>query len=128
KLFRRIRCLFGTNFRFSFSATAGIAPDLLKFFYAIGIPVIEGYGSTESFNACIVNPINACKPGFIGINANGGQARISDDGELEISEAGVFNQYLNQPEITKDSFTVDGWFKTGDLVMKDDFGYYKIVD
>jgi long-chain acyl-CoA synthetase len=128
KLFAKIRALFGNRFRHSFSASAGIAPELLKFFYTIGLAVVEGYGSTESFNACILNPVTACKPGYVGINANGGQSRIAEDGELEISEAGVFSQYLNKPEVTKESFTEDGWFKTGDLVIQDDYGYYKIID
>jgi len=128
KLFAKIRGLFGNSFRHSFSASAGIAPDLLKFFYTIGLAVVEGYGSTESFNACILNPVTACKPGYMGINANGGQTRIAEDGELEISEAGVFSQYLNKPEITKESFTDDGWFMTGDLVVQDEKGYFKIID
>ncbi len=128
KLFRKVRALFGNRFRISFSASAGIAPDLLKFFYAIGLAVVEGYGSTESFNACILNPVTACKPGFMGINANGGQSRVAEDGELEISEAGIFQEYLNQPEATAEAFTEDGWFRTGDLVIQDDLGYYKIVD
>ena len=128
KLFAKVRGLFGNSFRHSFSASAGIAPELLKFFYTIGLAVVEGYGSTESFNACILNPVTACKPGYMGINANGGQSRIAEDGELEISEAGVFGQYLNKPEVTAESFTEDGWFQTGDLVIQDEKGYYKIID
>jgi long-chain acyl-CoA synthetase len=128
KLFAKVRALFGSQFRFSFSASAGIASDLLKFYYTIGIAVCEGYGSTESFNACLLNPITNCKPGFVGINANGGFARIAEDGELELSGAGMFSDYLNKKDETKESFTKDKWFKTGDLVTIDEFGYYKIVD
>lgn len=128
RVFSRVRSLFGSRFRYSYSASAGIAPDLLKFFYAMGIAVVEGYGSTESFNACIVNPLTACKPGFVGINANGGQCRIASDGELEISDAGVFSEYLNKPGETAESFTEDGWFKTGDIVIQDDYGYFKLVE
>jgi len=128
KLFAKVRALFGSQFKFSFSASAGIAADLLKFYYTIGISVCEGYGSTESFNACILNPITNCRPGFIGINANGGFARIAEDGELELSGAGLFSEYLNKAEDTKESFTKDKWFKTGDLVTVDENGYYKIVD
>jgi long-chain acyl-CoA synthetase len=94
----------------------------------MGIAVVEGYGLTESCNACIVNPLTACKPGFIGINANGGQSRIAEDGELEISEAGVFSEYLDKPELTEEAFTPDGWYKTGDLVVRDDNGYYRLVE
>jgi long-chain acyl-CoA synthetase len=128
KLFAKVRALFGSQFKFSFSASAGIASELLEFYYTVGISVCEGYGSTESFNACILNPITNCKPGYIGINSNGGWSRIAEDGELELSGAGLFKDYLNKPTDTAESFTKDGWFKTGDLVQIDEYGYYKIVD
>jgi long-chain acyl-CoA synthetase len=128
KLFAKVRELFGSRFRFSFSASAGIAPDLLKFFYTVGVPVIEGYGSTETTSACTYNPMSACKPGSIGPQANGSECRVAEDGELEVRGAGTFIGYLNKPEETKEAFTEDGWFKTGDLVVKDIDGYYRIVD
>jgi len=128
KLFGKVRALFGSKFRYAFSASAGIAPELLKFYYTLGLAVVEGYGSTESASACILNPIAACKPGYMGIEACGGVARVAGDGELEISGAGIFSEYLNLPEETKESFTPDGWFKTGDVVEKDRYGYYRIVD
>ncbi|MCP4133560.1 MAG: AMP-binding protein [bacterium] len=128
KLFAKVRAVFGKNFMHSFSASASISADLLKFFYIVGIRVSEGYGSTESFNACANTPLTACKPGYVGLESNGGRVRISDIGELEISGAGIFSEYLNKPEETADSFTADGWFKTGDKVVMDEFGYIKIVD
>ncbi|MGE5380460.1 MAG: AMP-dependent synthetase/ligase [Methylocystaceae bacterium] len=128
KLFAKIRGLFGSRFRFSFSASAGIAPDLLLFYYTLGLAVVEGYGSTESFNACVLNPLTGCKPGYIGQEANGSQARVAEDGELEMNGAGFFRQYLNMPEESADSFTEDGWFKTGDLVVQDQDGFLRIVD
>lgn len=128
KLFAKVRALFGKNFKHSFSASASISPDLLKFFYIIGIRVSEGYGSTESFNACANMPLMACKPGYVGLESNGSRLRVSDIGELEISGAGIFKRYWNKPQETAESFTADGWFKTGDKVEVDKFGYYKIVD
>jgi long-chain acyl-CoA synthetase len=128
KLFAKVRELFGDRMRFSFSASAGISPDLLKFFYTVGVPVIEGYGSTETTSACIYNPMLACKPGSIGPQANGSECRVAEDGELEVRGAGMFVGYLNKPEDTRESFTEDGWFKTGDLVVKDNDGYFRIVD
>jgi long-chain acyl-CoA synthetase len=128
KLFSKVRALFGKNFKHSFSASASISPELLKFFYIIGIRVSEGYGSTESFNACSNMPLMACKPGSIGLASNGSRLRVSTIGELEITGAGVFKQYWNKPQETAESFTPDGWFKTGDKVEVDKFGYYKIVD
>lgn len=128
RLFSKVRALFGKRFRYSFSASAQIAPELLRFFYVLGFAVIEGYGSTESFNACILNPITACKPGFMGTNANGSFTRVAEDGELEISGAGLFVGYLNKPDEDKRSFTEDGWFRTGDLVELASDGYYRIID
>lgn len=127
KLFAKVRELFGNRFRFSFSASAGIDADLLKFFYVLGLPVLEGYGSTETCSACCYNPMFAAKPGTIGPEANGSNCRIAEDGELEVRGA-LFIGYLNKPEEDAASFTEDGWFKTGDLVTKDDDGYYRIVD
>lgn len=128
RLFSKVRALFGKNFKHSFSASAGISPELLKFFYIIGIHVSEGYGSTESFNACANMPLLACKPGSVGLASNGSRLRVSGIGELEISGAGVFKKYWNKPQETAESFTADGWFKTGDKVEVDKYGYYRIVD
>jgi len=128
KLFAKVRGLFGSSLRCAHSASAGISPDLLKFFYICGVPIAEGYGLTETTSACCDNPLNACKPGTVGPEACGAKVRVAEDGELETSEAGVFAGYLNKPEETAAAFTEDGWFKTGDLVQKDADGYYKIVD
>jgi long-chain acyl-CoA synthetase len=128
KLFAKVRALFGNRFRLSFSASAGIAPDLLVFYYTLGLAVVEGYGSTESFNACVLNPLTACKPGYMGITANGSYTRVASDGELEISGAGLFAGYLNKSGEDAASFTPDKWFMTGDLVRQDAQGYFKIVD
>jgi len=128
KLFSNIKQLFGTRLRFAFLSASGISPSLLKFFYVIGIPISEGYGLTETVSAAVLTPITACKPGSIGINANGSYSRIAPDGELEIKGAGLFSHYLNRPELTEESFTRDGWFKTGDIVEVDNNGYYRVVD
>ncbi len=128
KLFSNVWALFGQHFMRLFSASASISPELLKFFYIIGIRVSEGYGSTESFNACANMPLKACRPGSVGLESNGSRLRVSEIGELEISGAGVFREYLNKPEETSKSFTEDGWFKSGDKVEIDQFGFVKIVD
>jgi long-chain acyl-CoA synthetase len=128
KIFAKVRGLFGKRFHHSFSASAAISPDLLRFYYALGLAVIEGYGSTESFNAAILNPITACKPGYMGKEANGSKCRVSKDGELELSGAGIFKGYLNKPKETKETFTRDGWFKTGDIVELSSDGYFKFIE
>ncbi|SHG36499.1 long-chain acyl-CoA synthetase [Thermosyntropha lipolytica DSM 11003] len=128
KLFAKVRALFGNRMRFAFSASAGIAPDLLKFFYTVGVPVMEGYGLTETTSAVAYNPMRAAKPGTVGPEACGSRIRLAPDGEIEVSGAGVFVGYLNKPEETKEAFTEDGWFKTGDIGVIDENGYYRIVD
>ncbi len=128
KVLAKIRNIFGNRFRYLYTSTSAISSDLLKFYYAIGVPVIEGYGLTESFDACILNPITASKPGSVGINACGSSTRISAENELEITGAGIFKEYLNKPEWTSELFTDDGWFKTGDIVKVDEHGYYTILD
>ncbi|MGI5880232.1 MAG: AMP-dependent synthetase/ligase [Syntrophomonadaceae bacterium] len=128
KLFCKVRGLFGNRFRFAFSASAGIAPDLLKIYYAMGVPVLEGYGLTETTSACIYNPMKAAKPGTIGVTLNGAKVRLAEDGELETAGAGLFIGYLNKPEENEAAFTPDGWFRTGDLAVVDRDGYYRIVD
>jgi len=127
-IFSKIRALFGNRFRHAFSASASISPELLKLYYIFGIALVEGYGSTESCNACVLNPLTACKPGYMGKIANGATGRIAADGELEIGAAGLFKGYLNKPEEDKAAFTDDGWFRTGDIVIQDKDGYYRIVD
>lgn len=127
KLFAKVRGLFGSRFRFSFSASAGIDPKLLRFFYVMGIAVLEGYGSTETCSATNYNPMYAAKPGSIGPEANGSNCRLAADGELEV-RGGLFIGYLNKPEEDAAAFTEDGWFRTGDLATMDDDGYYRIVD
>ncbi|MCL2154592.1 MAG: long-chain fatty acid--CoA ligase [Leptospirales bacterium] len=126
-IFSKIRALFGNRFRFTFSASASISPELLKLYYIFGLAFVEGYGSTESCNACVLNPLTACNPGYIGKIANGATGRIAEDGELEIGSAGLFKGYLNKPEEDKAAFTNDGWFRTGDIVVQEN-GYYKIID
>lgn len=128
RLFGNIRRLFGSNLRFAFLSASGISQSLLTFFYAIGIPISEGYGLTETMSASLLTPITGCRPGFVGINANGGYSRIASDGELEVSGAGLFSHYLNKPELTAESFTPDGWFRTGDIVEIDNAGYYRVID
>jgi long-chain acyl-CoA synthetase len=103
-------------------------PGLIRFFFALGIAVVEGYGSAESAGACIQNPLTACMPGSIGIEANRSIARIAGDGGLEISGAGVFSGYLNMSGVAVRPFTEDGWFRTGYKVDKDRYGYYRIIE
>jgi long-chain acyl-CoA synthetase len=127
-VFAKVRNIFGGKLQHTFTASAGISPKLLKTFYIMGIPVVEGYGLTETCTACNVNPLQALKPGKVGPAANGSFGKVAEDGEYLVSGAGMFIGYLNKPEETAEAFTEDGWFRTGDLVEMDEDGYVKIVD
>lgn len=128
KLFAKVRDLFGSRFKLSFSASASLAPELSTMFYIMGIRVIEGYGLTETCTACNFNPPGGLKPGKVGPVANGSTGRLAEDGEYIVGGAGLFIGYLNQSEETAAAFTPDGWFKTGDLGEFDEDGYLRIVD
>lgn len=131
KLFAGVREKFGTNFVFCLSASAGIDPNLLRFFYVMGIGVLEGYGLTETASACAFNPMHSTKPGAIGPEAIGHKLRLAADGEIEVSGDPLFSFYLNKPEDTAEAlYEEDGviWFRTGDLAVIDEDGYYRIVD
>ncbi|MDO4540176.1 MAG: long-chain fatty acid--CoA ligase [Syntrophomonadaceae bacterium] len=127
-IFANIRKIFGSNFRFCFSAASGISEHLLLFFYRMGIPVLEGYGLTETTSAVSVCMLNQVKPGSVGPALIGANWRLAEDGEVELSGVGIFEKYLNKPEDTAEAFTEDGWFKTGDIGIVDEDGYYRIVE
>ncbi|HBV98301.1 MAG: hypothetical protein JL50_19695 [Peptococcaceae bacterium BICA1-7] len=128
KILARVRDLFGGRLKLAFSAGAGISAELSTLFYAMGFRIVEGYGLTETCTACNCNPLTGIKPGKVGPPANGSLGRLAEDGEYQISGAGLFIGYLNKPEETAEAFTPDGWFRSGDLGEFDQDGYLKIVD
>lgn len=128
KIFGSIRDLFGPNFRFCFSAGTGISPHLLTFFYRMGIPLLQGYGLTETTSAVTVNLLNQIKIGTVGPPLIGAKWRLAEDGEVELSGVGIFKLYLNKPEETAEAFTEDGWFRTGDIAVVDEDNFYTIVE
>lgn len=127
-LFSRIRMMLGGRFRACYSASAALSADLCKAFLAMGIRINEGYGLTETCNSVIYNDLKSIKPGSIGKLAAGVEAKIAEDGELLVRGKNIFLKYINRPEDTKEAFTDDGFFKTGDIVQLDPGGFYRIVD
>ncbi len=127
-LFSRIRQMLGGRFRVSYSASAALSADLCKAFLAMGIRINEGYGLTETCNSVIYNDLKSIRPGSIGKLAAGVEAKVAKDGELLVRGNNIFLKYINRPEDTKEAFTEDGFFKTGDIVEVDPGGYYRIVD
>lgn len=128
RVFARVRAAFGSRFKLAFSAGAAISPELLTVFYAMGVRVVEGYGLTETCNACNLGALNGLKPGWVGPASVGSIGKLDTDGEYLVSGEGIFKGYLNKPAETAAAFTPDGWFRTGDIAQMDEKGYVRIVD
>ncbi|MDD3894714.1 MAG: long-chain fatty acid--CoA ligase [Syntrophomonadaceae bacterium] len=127
-VFSKVRGFLGSGYRFAFSAAGGLPADLCKIFMAMGIRIIEGYGLTETCNTINLNRLNKILPGSVGPVAHGVEGRIAEDGEWLVRGDNIIREYWNNPEATKEAFTEDGFFKTGDIVEMVADGYIKIVD
>jgi long-chain acyl-CoA synthetase len=109
----------------------GAAPtpvEVLEFFHAIGLPLAELWGMSETCGAGTVNPSDRIKIGTVGPPAPGVQIKLDSDGEVLMKSDVVMPGYRNLPEKTKETFTDDGWLRTGDIGEFDEDGYLKIVD
>ncbi|HDH97469.1 MAG TPA: long-chain fatty acid--CoA ligase [Proteobacteria bacterium] len=128
-VFRRVRERIGLE-RIKFAASGGgpISKDLVLFFEALGIPVYQGYGLTETSPIINANTPKHNKPGSVGRPLPGTEERIADDGEILVRGPGVFGGYWNNPEATREVFTDDGFFMTGDIGHFDEDGYLYITD
>jgi long-chain acyl-CoA synthetase len=126
-VFSKIRQGFGGQSRGYFSGGAPLGKDMAEWFCAMGIPIMEGYGLTETSPTLSVNRRGAFKIGSVGKVNDGLQLKIADDGEILVKGPTVFKGYWEMPEETRASF-VDGWFKTGDIGELDSEGYLSITD
>jgi len=127
-VFRNIRQLLGLNrARWTVTGAAPIAPELIRWFWSLGVPMFEGYGQTECAGLATVNLPGACRFGSIGRPIEGVEIRISDQGEILIRSPGVIQGYWNQPEKSAETI-VDGWLHTGDVGRIDEDGYVYILD
>ena len=105
------------------TGAAPISPDLLKWYKAVGITVLEGYGMTESSGVISINLLEDSKNGSVGKVVPGSQVRISPEGEIQYKGANVFKGYWNKPEKTAETISEDGWLKTGDVGRIDNEGF-----
>lgn len=126
-IFKHVRALFGNRLRLAVSGAAPIAPEILEFFYAAGVPVLEGWGMTETCAVGTLNLPDAIKFGTIGRPLPGIEIRTSEEGEILVRGPVVFREYWQNPDATKATFTDDGWLRTGDLGEIDDEGYVRIT-
>ncbi len=125
---RRIREVFGGNIRFMISGAAPIAVELLEFFHACGVLVLEGWGLTETTAPATVNRPEQFKFGTVGLDLPCCETKIAEDGEILVRGENVFTGYYRDPDATREAFTDDGWFKTGDIGTKDAAGFLRITD
>jgi long-chain acyl-CoA synthetase len=126
KLFVNVRNLFGGNIRQCVTGAAPIAKEILEFFYACGVPIMEGYGMTETATAATGNTLNAFRFGSVGKAFAGVEVKIADDGEVLLRGPNIFKEYYKNPDATGDTL-VDGWLHTGDLGSLDDDGFLYIT-
>jgi len=126
-LYGKVRGLFGGRMEKAVTGAAPISSEILEFFYACGVPVLEGWGMTETVALGTVNRLESFKFGTVGIPLPGVEFRIADDGEILIKGPNVFREYWRNPEATREAFTDDGWLRTGDLGSIDEDGFMSIT-
>ena len=125
-----VRKLIGIHrARFLVTGAAPISPDLVRWYLALGVPMIEVWGMTESCGASTYTPATRIKPGMIGPACPYNEVRLDPEtGELLIRGRNVFMGYLNQPEKTAETIDGEGWLHTGDIGTQDSDGYFRITD
>jgi long-chain acyl-CoA synthetase len=125
-VYANVRNLFGGRLRQAVTGAAPIAREILEFFHACGVPVMEGYGLTETASVATVNTLEAFRLGTVGPPLPGVEVRIADDGEILIKGPNIFKGYYQDPRATREAL-VDGWLHTGDLGRLDEDGFLSIT-
>lgn len=127
-VFRQIREAFGGRLVLAVSGGAPLDRDILAFFHAAGVLLLEGWGLTETMGAITINRTEHFRLGTVGQLCPGHGLRVADDGELLVKGPCVFTRYYNMPEQTSEAIDADGWFHTGDIGTVDADGFVRIVD
>jgi long-chain acyl-CoA synthetase len=122
KLYQNVRNLFGGRIQQAVTGAAPIAQEILEFFYACGVPVMEGYGMTETSTVATCNVPDDFRFGSVGKPLPGVELKIGEDGEILLKGPNIFQGYYKNEEATSETLE-DGWLHTGDLGYVDDDGF-----
>jgi long-chain acyl-CoA synthetase len=126
ELYKNVRAIFGGNVRHATSGAAPIAKEILEFFWACGVPVLEGYGMTETATAATTSTVENHRFGTVGRALPGVELKIAEDGEILVKGPNIFDGYHNRADASFGAVE-DGWLHTGDLGSIDDDGYLSIT-
>ncbi|MGH2949067.1 MAG: AMP-dependent synthetase/ligase [Solirubrobacteraceae bacterium] len=126
ELYVNVRNVFGGRLRQATSGAAPIAREILEFFYACGVPVLEGYGMTETATASTISTLEHHKFGSVGRPLPGCEVRVADDGEILIRGPHIFRGYYKMEDKSFGAIE-DGWLHTGDLGSLDEDGFLYIT-
>jgi len=127
-VFSKIRAAFGGRVRLFVAGGAPLGMDTAGWFADVGIRILEGYGLTETSPVIALNTPQKYRIGTVGPVLTNVEVRFASDGELEVRAPSVFKGYWNKPQETAETFTQDGWLKTGDIGNLDADGFLSITD
>jgi long-chain acyl-CoA synthetase len=127
-VFAKVKERLGGRLRLAISGGAPLARELSEFFAGCGLPVLEGYGLSETTSGCTVNRPDAYRFGTVGLPLPGVEVAVAADGELMVRGPTVFRGYHGRPDETAAALTEDGWLRTGDIGTIDEDGFVTITD